>query len=243
MNENPIAPKRSAFFLIAAALMTLVVFLGFLPSFYLRPFFRDQPLPFHVIAHGVIMTAWLLLFLTQTMLVARRRSDLHRRLGWVGAWLAFIVVVTGVHTTLLLPARLAETGATLPFPLDLLVIGNLLGFVLFAGFVTVAIRWRRDTQLHKRLLFWAGVVTMGPALTAVRSLGEMLAPFFPSTLPPEQAVIWIAWTALLTHDWLSRRAFHPASVVGGFLILFVQFPVLDYVVAIPAVGEWVQSLR
>lgn len=222
--------------------MTLVVFLGFLPSFYLRPAFRDTPLPLHLIIHGVIMTAWQLLFLTQTILVARRRTDLHRRLGWVGAALAFMVVVTGVHTTLLQPSRLAEAGITLPFPLELLVIGNLFGFVMFAGFVSVAIKWRRDARLHKRLIFWAYVVTMGPSLTAQRSLGEMLAPVFPASLPPEMALVWIAWVALLAHDWLSARKFHPASVMGGFLILFVQFPVVDWIVAIPAVGDWVRSL-
>ena len=77
--------KRSTFFLIASSLMTLIVFLGFLPSFYLRPYFRDNGLPLHLIVHGVVMTAWQLLFLTQTILVARRRTDLHRRLGVVSA--------------------------------------------------------------------------------------------------------------------------------------------------------------
>lgn len=70
--------RRSAFFLVAASLMTLIVFLGFLPSFYLRSQFRTEALPLHLIVHGVIMTAWQLLFLTQTILVARRRTDLHK---------------------------------------------------------------------------------------------------------------------------------------------------------------------
>lgn len=239
----PVAGKRSRFFLIAAALMTLIVFLGFLPSFYLRPYFRTTALPFHLIAHGVIMTAWQLLFLAQTILVARRRTDLHRRLGLIGAVLAFMVVVSGVLTVLLQPGGFKEAEATLPFPLELLVIGNLFGFAMFAVFVTVAIKWRRDTQLHKRMIFWSCVVTMGPALTSVRSLGATLAPFFPMSLPPEMALVWVAWGSLLLHDWISARRFHPASVAGGFLILFVLFPVVDYLVAIPAVGDWVRSLR
>lgn len=239
---RPAARNRSRFFLIASALMTLIVFLGFLPSFYLRPYFRDSALPVHLIIHGVVMTAWQVLFLTQTILVARGRADLHRLLGVIGAGLAFMVVVSGVLTVLLQPSGLAGDESKLPFPLELLVIGNLFGFLVFAGFVTVAIKWRRDTQLHKRMIFWSCVVTMGPALTAVRSLGATLAPFFPASLPPEMALVWVAWIALLVHDWLSTRAFHPASVAGGFLILFVQFPVVDWVVAIPAVGDWVRSL-
>jgi hypothetical protein len=234
--------KRSRFFLVASAVMTLIVFLGFLPSFYLRPYFRDNALPLHLILHGVIMTAWQLLFLAQTILVAGRRADLHRRLGIVGAGLASVVVVTGVHTTMLQPGRLAEAGITLPFPLELLVVGNLFGFALFAGFVAAAILSRRDAQSHKRLIFWACVVTMGPALTPARSLGEFILPAFPATFPPEVALGWVAWIALLTHDWLSARRFHPVTIVGGILILFVQMAVVDWLLMIDAIGAWARSL-
>ncbi len=234
--------RQSRFFLIAAALMTLVVFLGFLPSFYLRSQFRTEPLPIHLVIHGLIMTAWQLLFLTQTILVARRRTDLHRKLGFAGAGLAVAVVASGIHATLLQPGRLADAGITLPFPIELLVVGNLFGFVVFAGFVATAIVRRRDAQLHKRLIFWACVVTMGPALTPVRSLGEMIAPYFPATFPPEVALIWVAWIALLAHDWRTSRSFHPVSVGGGFVILLVQFAVVDWLVAVPAVQEWARGL-
>ena len=99
--------RRSAFFLVASVLMVLIVFLGFLPSFYLRFQFRTTPLPIHLIVHGVVMTAWMLLFLAQTVLVATLRSDLHRKLGIAGAVLAAIVVVVGVHATLSMPGYYA----------------------------------------------------------------------------------------------------------------------------------------
>lgn len=239
---NQSARGRSRFFLIASAIMTAIVFLGFMPSFFLRPYFRDNALPLHLIVHGAIMTAWQLLFLTQTILVARRRTDLHRRLGVAGAGLAFLVIVTGVHTTLLQPSRLTEAGIRLPFPLELLVVGNLFGFALFAGFVATAILLRRDAQAHKRLIFWACIVTMGPALTPARSLGEFILPFFPATFPPEVTLGWVAWIALLAHDWLSARRFHPVTIVGGMLILFVQMAIVDWLLMIDAVGAWARSL-
>jgi len=39
-----------------------------------------------------------LLFLTQTLLIAKRRTDLHRKLGVGGAILAIVVVALGVYT-------------------------------------------------------------------------------------------------------------------------------------------------
>lgn len=234
--------RRSVFFLVAASLMTLIVFLGFLPSFYMRFQFRTEALPVYLIVHGLVMTAWQLLFLTQTILIATRRTQLHRQLGFAGAGLAVAVVASGIQATLLQPSRLADAGIMLPFPIELLVVGNLFGFVVFAGFVATAIVRRRDAQLHKRLIYWACVVTMGPALTPVRNLGEVIAPYFPATFPPEVALVWVAWIALLVHDWRTSRSFHPVSVGGGFVILLVQFAVVDWLVAIPAVQEWARAL-
>ncbi|MDP3492910.1 MAG: hypothetical protein Q8R82_07335 [Hyphomonadaceae bacterium] len=234
--------RRSAFFLVASVLMVLIVFLGFLPSFYLRFQFRTTPLPIHLLVHGVVMTAWMLLFLAQTVLVATRRSDLHRKLGVAGAVLAATVVVVGVHATLSMPGYYAAKGIVLPFPVEILVVGNLFGFMLFAGYVAAAILLRRDTPTHKRLMYWASIVTMGPALTPMRSLGEMILPYFPTTFPPEIALGWVAWSALLIHDWRVMRGFHPATVIGGILLLFISPAIVDWFLLIEPVLAWVRAL-
>lgn len=233
---------RSNFFLIASALMTLIVFLGFLPSFYFRFQFRTTPLPVYLIVHGLIMTAWQLLFLTQTILVARHRTDLHRRLGFVGAGLAALVVVVGIYATLNQPALYAANGIELPFPIEALVIGNVFGFCLFAGLVAAAVILRRDAGWHRRLIYWACIVTMGPALTSSRSLGSIIGPYFPTTFPPEVALVWIGWIALLVHDWRTTRGFHPATIIGGVLILFISPALLDWFLLIEPVTAWVRSL-
>lgn len=234
--------RRSRFFLIAATLMSLIVFAGFMPSFFLRFHYRDQPLPVYLFVHGIVMTLWQLLFVAQIALVASGRTDLHRRLGPVGAVLAVAVVVVGVHAVLNQPHFYASRGIKLPFPVDILVIGNLFGFALFAGLVATAIVRRRDPQSHKRLMYWACVVTMGPALTPSRSLGAAIGPYFPTTFPPEIALVWVAWIALLIHDWRSARRFHPATIIGGMLILFIGPALVDWTMVIPGVSAWVASL-
>lgn len=237
------ARRRSRFFLIAAIAMSLTVFAGFLPSFYLRPYFRTTPIPGYLIVHGLVMTAWQLAFVAQTALVSAGRTDLHRRTGPFVAALAVAVVAVGLHATLNQPGYYAAHGVKLPFPLEILVVGNIFGFILFGGLVATAVVRRRDAAWHKRLIYWACVVTVGPALTPSRTLGATIGPYFPRTFPPEVALVWVAWIALLAHDWTTARRFHPATVIGGMLILFVSPALLDWFLLIDGVGAWVKSLE
>ena len=234
--------QRSRFFPVAAVLMTAIVFAGFTPSFFLRFQFRTEPLPAYLILHGLVMSAWQLLFLAQTLLIANRRPDIHRKLGLAGAGLAIAVIIVGLFATLMQPARLAEQGIVLPFPLEDLVVGNIFGFAFFGGLVATAIVRRGDTHAHKRLLYWAGIVTMGPALTPARSLGEMIVGYFPTHFPPEIALGWLAWIALMIHDWRSMLSFHPVTIIGGVLLLFVMPALLDWTLLIYGIGAWVRGL-
>ncbi|HYC33589.1 MAG TPA: hypothetical protein VEB59_14970, partial [Gemmatimonadales bacterium] len=70
------------FFTAMAVTAALIVFVGFAPSYYLRSYFgagREPSALVHL--HGVLSTAWILLFVVQTSLVGAGRTDLHRRLG------------------------------------------------------------------------------------------------------------------------------------------------------------------
>ena len=81
---------RSRWFFVGAAVFVLsIVFLGFAPTFYLRPLFAPhfplRPVPLYRYVHGTVMTLWYVLFLIQASLVARGRTHLHRRIGVVAA--------------------------------------------------------------------------------------------------------------------------------------------------------------
>ena len=86
------------FFTGMAIAAALTVFVGFAPTYYLRGLSEARPLSPLVHLHGIVSTAWILLFLTQTSLVAARRTDLHRRLGIAGVVLAVSVLVIGFVT-------------------------------------------------------------------------------------------------------------------------------------------------
>src|ERR1700689_677043 len=88
-------------FLPAAVVVAGVVVFGFGRSYFFRPFFAPaETLTLLVHVHGALMTAWVALFVTQCVLVAAGRTDLHRRLGVVGAVLVALILIAGVPTTI-----------------------------------------------------------------------------------------------------------------------------------------------
>lgn len=75
---------------------------GFAKSYFLRSYFPNpQPLPLTTRIHGAAFTAWVVLLLVQSTLVASHRTDVHRKLGWIGAALAAFMCVIAVKTALM----------------------------------------------------------------------------------------------------------------------------------------------
>ena len=142
------------FFTGMAIASALTAFIGFAPSYYLSGAFGGRPLTTLVHVHGAIATAWILLFLTQTSLIAAKRTDLHRRLGVAGALLAVLLLAVG-YLTAVEAARRGVTPPGGPPPLAFLAvpIGTL---VVFAILVGAGLAQRRRSQTHKRLMWLAG---------------------------------------------------------------------------------------
>src|SRR2546429_8432972 len=88
--------RERRFFSGMAIALTLTVFIGFARSYYLNGAFAS---PFALTPllrwHGIAFTGWMVLLVTQTSLVAAHRTDLHRRLGVVGAGLAVVLMLLG----------------------------------------------------------------------------------------------------------------------------------------------------
>src|SRR6188768_3696401 len=98
-------------FYIGMALLVLAsVFIGFSRTYFLKPWFPEAqqfapPEAFFFYIHGVSFTAWILLLVLQPLLVARRRVDWHRLVGWFGAGLAAVVIVVGTMGALIAARR------------------------------------------------------------------------------------------------------------------------------------------
>jgi len=147
-----------------AGMLGLLVFAGFARTYYLKFLFGTPSLPSLVVhAHGVVMTAWVILFSVQVGLVSTRRVRVHQRLGYIGIGLAVLVIVMGVWTALG-AARHGSTSTPTGFSQPTFSIVPLGDILLFALFFGGAVYFRSTPRRHKGLMFLTVVNFLPPAI-------------------------------------------------------------------------------
>lgn len=194
----------------AAIVALLVMFAGFARTYFLKLAFDTPPLTLLLHVHGVVMTAWFVLFAVQARLVANGRTDVHRRLGVAGALLAVAVLIAGT-TVAIVGARLGHAPPGPP-PLVFMVVplGDMLVFAVLVG---AALWFRRRSDVHKRLMLLAsiGLLTAPIARIQLPALQQCgLVAFFMATIVLVLACV--AW------DTIRNRRLHPAFALGALLV-------------------------
>jgi len=150
------------FFSRTSLLMLATVFVGFARTYYLAAVFH-APLPSRMVhIPGAAFPCWILLLITQTSLVAAGRVDIHRRFGNRGVFLfGCLMVVLGVlAATDSLVRAAGHAGRDVPA----FYIVPLMDMMIFATLLAFAFRARRDSVVHKRLIYLA---TRGLLIAAV----------------------------------------------------------------------------
>src|SRR5687767_1474763 len=89
------ALRDRVFFSLVGLWFVALTYVGFSRSFYHRVF--TEPLPTHQIVHGVVYSAWVLLFLVQALLISIHRVRWHIRLGASSVFLLILMIPIGFH--------------------------------------------------------------------------------------------------------------------------------------------------
>jgi hypothetical protein len=132
-----------------------------------------------VFVHATVMTAWMVLLLVQTGLVASGRRALHRKLGWLGATLAAGAVILGYITAIAAARHGYDPSARVPKDALAFLATPLMDIVVFGPMVLWAIFRRTDLEGHKRLMLLA---VIGGLLSAPLPRLPLGAPWFPIVL-------------------------------------------------------------
>lgn len=174
--------RRTYFFVIFSVLLAIPVFFGFMPTFFLRATFQPadghgpEGLPPLILIHGIFMTTWVLLVIIQTSLVASRKINIHKRLGWLSAAVAF----GGWLTALLVVPKFAHRLMGLGIPAEVLREAlvkmywtDVISLVLFPAFVIGGVLARNRPEVHKRLMIYSTLTLLSPA---TGRMTRMIAP-------------------------------------------------------------------
>lgn len=201
------------FFTGMASAIVLTIFVGFAPSYYLKDVFGAPPVSSFLHLHGILFTGWVLLFLTQAVLIAAGRTGVHRRLGVAGGLLAVLMSVIG----LMAAVGAARRGFTPPGgPPPLMFLAIPFGDIgVFASLVGAALYLRRRSETHKRLMLLGTIALLTPALARMPFIGAggPLA-FFGAT---DLFVV-----ACLVYDRMAHGRVHPAFLWGGLFFIASQ---------------------
>ena len=222
----PRAGVADRYFQIMSLVLLAIVLIGFSRTLFLRPIFKVPAIPWYVYIHGAVMTAWIVLLVTQTSLIAARRIDLHRRLGIGGAFLAVAVASLGLLLTLTIPSLVHDkipspTGQPMPFSIAYRIMWiNVGSILLFATMVPMALWKRRRPDVHKRLMLLASFALIGPAVGRMSGFPELWgitasAPLVTAIFHalPVVSALGLPLT-LVAHDLLIMHRLHRATIWG-----------------------------
>lgn len=219
---NEILHKRlfdRRLFMAAAIAFPLIVFAGFGRTYYVKSWFDVPPLASALVhVHGLLMTAWVLLFVTQVRLVSSRQIRLHQRLGYGGIGLAVLIIAVGFVTAV----RAAKYGSAStppgipPHAFLLVPLSDLVMFLILFG---AAIYYRRTPAPHKRLMLLTAINFLPPAVARipVASL-QAMGPLWFFGLPGGLALLCLGLDTK-RHGHVSR------AFVAGTLVLIGSYVV------------------
>ncbi len=204
--------KTTGFYLVIAAVATLITVVGFARSYFLRGYFTAVPLSWLAHAHGLSMMLWYALFVVQAVLISKGNVALHRRLGM--SLVVGIPLILGIGViTMIEGAKIGHT----PLPaVPFLAISTVL-FFQFALLSGLGIALRKRPEVHKRLMLLALISTLAPAFTRMP-----FAFFFIGF--PFSTIFWSNFLVLVccAYERIKFGKIHPVFVAGGVFLVVLQ---------------------
>jgi hypothetical protein len=201
---------QRAFFTGLSLLMVLAVFIGFSRSYYLKGLYGTPALPALYHVHGFLFSAWMAFLVVQTGLVASRRTAVHRRLGVAGGVLALAMTAAAIAMTLDLARRMAAAPTTDGLAFTIVPFFTVIVFPVLVG---IALLYRRQPEVHKRLMLIATLELVTAGVARIPGAGSM--PLF-------FVLTDVGLVAILAYDVITRRRPHAATVWGGLFLIATQ---------------------
>lgn len=182
---------------------------------------QRSPFPVVLHIHAVLMGAFLLLLLAQTMLVATGRCDRHRILGRAAMLLVPAIVVVGFvliptiygsvwNSAAAAPPQVRPTLQALILRLDNIMLMQLRIGILFPLFLFIGLKARgADSGLHKRMMILATAIPLAAGIDRI----AWLPTTFPNSPLATDLYVLFAVSPMLLWDVVRNRSLHRAWLI------------------------------
>lgn len=220
------------FFSIMAFVMGLTIIGGF--SLQLAMGRSTFAVPWQYHFHGAVFMGWIGLYLAQAVTIATGNRALHARLGKLAYAYVPLMLVAG---TVIMVTVARINGGPFFFGVNEFLISNLAVLYCFGGLAFWALRQRRHTGWHRRLMLCAMAILTGPGLGRILPLPLML----PNAWTISIVVTWIFPVIGMIADLRRTGRVHPAYWwgFGAYVAVFAASMALAYAPPGHALTAWV----
>ena len=218
-------------FVFMAVWFIAIVLTGFIPDSIMKVGMvragARPPFPPVLHVHAVVMGSFLLLLLTQTLLMATGHKARHMQIGILGMALAALLVVVGFilaptmyHQTwnglqVAPPGAQEQLRKLLSFQENILLLQARIG-ILFPLFLGIGLRARQgNAGLHKRMMFLATAMALPAGIDRISWL--------PTTMPASPLAVdfytLLAISPMLAWDVIRNHRVHVAYLIWAAVVL------------------------
>jgi hypothetical protein len=185
-------PSDRGLYLAAAIAFPLLVFIGYFKSYYFSAFF-DVPSLANTLVHfhGIVMSIWVVYFVSQVALIRTKNVKLHMTMGMTGIALAALVIIVGLMTAY--DAQIVRNAAPPgvdPHVFFILPVGDM---ILFAIYFAGAIYYRKRPLEHKSLMLMTAINFMPAALFRISFVPDSFVMLFTFGTPALIAIFCLIW--------------------------------------------------
>ena len=211
-NRNTLALKY--FFVFIGILSLIFVLAGFTPTYFApltKGTFNAKPV-YHV--HGIMYMLWIVLIISQPLLIRFRLTHLHKKIGYAGLTLAVGMFVIGIVMAFVSTQLALERGdgnRALAF-----LIVPLSDMLLFGTFIALTMLNLQNPEAHKRLILLATLSILPAAFGRIIGIYGLSLPL---GFILQESILILG----IIYDLFTRRKIHPAYIFGGTAVLIVHF--------------------
>ncbi len=225
--------KDRYFYSIVSFVMLVLTLVGF-SKFLLHGKESDNgpitpPILALVVVHGVALLLWIVIFFVQSVLIEVKNRKLHMTLGWGGALVALVVVVTSpVMATRSVQLNQGVHLFGMSYTQFLLVMYT--EIAAFAVFSALAIFYRKKAAIHRSMIVLATLSVVSGSTSRIDFINHAFGGLgWWGQFGPSFVLGAAILAARLVFDRRINRSF-----AGGYAALYAS----NFVACVVAVGPW-----
>jgi hypothetical protein len=191
----------------------MYVVAGFMNTYFIpvtNGTFHAKPI-YHI--HGIMYLLWIVLIISQPLLVRLRLTNIHKKIGYAGMSLAVGMFFAGIAIAVVsAKAGIASGAGTTPLSFFIVPLTDM---AFFGGFITIALLNLRDSELHKRLILLATLAILPAAfgrIIGIYGVNVGVALFL------QESILILG----ILYDVYMRKKIHPAYIWGGTAVVIVH---------------------